>query len=163
MTKEQVDAIRAALAEAERDRPSGKGGNPMSLEPLSKVGGTLALYNAVYRSMSGDAAHVTADSLNGYALADPKGWVRGLKLGPTVEDLADTLFGSMWILTTVLEATGVFFARSGDDGIPAPGADRWSAFVEDRSKLVVRLMALGDPADYRPPLQAAKAGTSTFP
>ncbi len=160
MSKEQVDAVRAALADAERDRPSVKGGNPMSLEPLSKIGGTLALYNAVYRSMSGDAAHVTADSLNRHALADADGRVRGLKLGPTVDDLADTLFGSMWILATVLEATGVFFIRPASAGGPAQGVDRWSAFAEERSKLVARLMALGDPADYRPHPQAPTTGAA---
>ena len=160
MSKEQVDAVRAALADAERDRPSVKGGNPMSLEPLSKIGGTLALYNAVYRSMSGDAAHVTADSLNRHALADADGRVRGLKLGPTVDGLADTLFGSMWTLAAVLEATGVFFTRPAEDGGQAQGADRWSAFAEERSKLVARLMALGDPADFRPRPQVPTTGAA---
>ena len=160
MTKEQVDAVRAALADAERDRPLVKGGNPMSLEPLSKIGGTLALYNAVYRSMSGDAAHVTADSLNRHALASADGRVRGLKLGPTVDDLADTLFGAMWVLVTVLEATQIFFSRPEPAGGPAPDLARWSAFGEERSNLVARLMALGDPADYRSKAQAANPGAA---
>jgi hypothetical protein len=151
MTPAQVDAIRASIQDAERDHPLPKGpSNPMALEPLAKLGRTGALYNAVYRSTSGDAAHVTADSLNRHAQADRTGQVVGLKLGPAVTDLADTLFGAMWSLATALEAVQAFFCRPFGEGHTAVERGGWGPRDEARAELVNRLLALGDPSEYRP-------------
>ncbi len=53
--------------------------------------GMSALYNTVYRGISGDAAHVTADALNRHIQADDQADIECLIFEPSSKDLEDTL------------------------------------------------------------------------
>jgi hypothetical protein len=51
----------------------------------------IALYNAVFRAASGDSAHISLDALNRHVRADMDANIQGLRFGPDVSDLPDTL------------------------------------------------------------------------
>jgi Family of unknown function (DUF5677) len=101
MTPEQVAAINASIAEIDKEHPNLKR-DPLVLSTLAGKGPFIALYNAVYRVASGDAAHVSLDALNRHIRADAAGDIEGLKFGPEVEDLPDTLSIAISILALAL-------------------------------------------------------------
>jgi len=62
------------------------------------------LYLTVYRQTSGDAAHVTLNSLNRHIVSDAAGNIMGFKFSPTLDGIADTLSASIAALLCATEA-----------------------------------------------------------
>ena len=95
------------------------------------------LYNVIYRAASGDGAHTSIDGLNRHVRADQLANVVGLKFGPDVSDLAETLSDSMSLLAFATDAILALFS------VPQ--------FAVESSDCVAKWKALGTPGDYRPP------------
>ena len=101
MTQEQIEAVKRSIAEIDKEHPNLKR-DPFVLANLATKGPFIALYNAVYRVASGDAAHVSIDALNRHIRADAQANILGLKFGPELEDLPDTLSIAISILGLAL-------------------------------------------------------------
>jgi Family of unknown function (DUF5677) len=114
MTCQEVDAVKSTIAEAENDYPKVKELNhdPVAIAALADKAGVTALYNAVYRPTSGDAAHTSIDALNRHIQADAAGDIEGLKFGPDVGDLPATLSDAISVLGHGLAAVIEFFSLS---------------------------------------------------
>lgn len=106
MTPTEVDAVKAAITEAEESHPKAKQsrGDPVTIAALAKRAGVTALYNVVYRSTSGDAAHTSLDALNRHIQADGDGDITGLKFGPDTSDLPATLSDGISVMGHALNA-----------------------------------------------------------
>ncbi|EEF26623.1 conserved hypothetical protein [Ricinus communis] len=125
---EQIDSECPDIAKMKRD--------PVSIADLARDAGVTALYNVVYRSASGDAAHTSPDALNRHVKADMQGNIHGLKFGPETDDLPATLSDAISVLAHALHAVRQLFQlHRFDDDLRACEAS-WSA--------------LGVPAEYRP-------------
>jgi hypothetical protein len=70
MTAEQVDAVKSAIADIDKNHPESKR-DPFVLGKIEGDGQLIALYNAVFRAASGDAAHISLDALNRHAPIRP--------------------------------------------------------------------------------------------
>jgi hypothetical protein len=138
MTSEQVEAIKATIANADTEYPRAKtlSGDPVSIAALAQSAGATGLYNAIYRSTSGDAAHTSIDALNRHIRADSEANVVGLKFGPDVTDLAATLSDAMSVVGHALHIVIELF--------------KLHDFREELAQCVAAWKALGMPADYRP-------------
>jgi len=111
-------------------------GDPVSIAALAQRAGVTALYNAVFRSASGDGAHTSIDALNRHIRADSQANILGLKFGPAVDDLPATLSDSISVLGHALQAVLDLF--------------RLRHFADDLAQCVASWNALGVPADFRP-------------
>lgn len=72
MTAQELDAIRAVIVEIDKNRPNVKDlkKDPVGIAALAEQAGVNALYNVVYRSTSGDAAHTSIDALDRHIRVD---------------------------------------------------------------------------------------------
>ena len=106
MTPEQIDAVKATLAEADASHPAAKQlkADPIEIATLAQQSGVTALYNAVYRTTSGDAAHTSIDALDRHINADEDGNIQGLKFGPDVRDLPATLSDGISVIGHAIHA-----------------------------------------------------------
>ncbi len=66
-------------------------GLQINLSDLATKHGMGEIYDTFYRGLSGDAAHPTIMSLNRHAALDSDGWLIGLRWGPDVDDVDDTV------------------------------------------------------------------------
>lgn len=73
--------------------------------------GMTALYNTVYRGISGDAAHVTIDALTRHIKSDADNNVEHLTFRPSSDDLADTLSAGASAILHAMEALGRIFGQ----------------------------------------------------
>ena len=96
----------------------------------------MALYNTVYRSTSGDAAHTSLDALNRQIRVDASGDIAGMKFGPSSDDLSVTVSDAISVLGFALHAVADLFQITGLIDELATGVAEWKA--------------LGVPADYKP-------------
>ena len=147
MTPQEVDAVKATIADADTSRPQAKElkNDPVSIAALAERAGVIVLYNAVYRATSGDAAHTSIDALNRHVRADAHGNIQGLKFGPEVRDLPATLSDAMSVLGHALSAVIELFPLS--------------KFGDDLAKCIASWKALGMPGEYRP--GSSRAGAAT--
>lgn len=138
MATQEVDAVKAVIADADAKHPKAKTlkRDPVEIATLAQKTGLMALYNAVYRSASGDAAHTTIDSLNRHIRADDQANISGLKFGPDVSDLPATLSDAMSVLGHALHALTEYFELA--------------QFDDELAKCVAAWKVLGVPADFRP-------------
>lgn len=138
MTSEQVDAVKATVTEADKTHPRAQQlkGDPVSIATLAQQAGVTALYNAIYRSTSGDAAHTSIDALNRHISADAQANIVGLKFGPAADDLPATLSDAISVLGHALQAVIDVF--------------RLPQFSDDLARCVASWKALGVPMDFRP-------------
>lgn len=89
LTPQQLDGLEKISAEISAKYQSSK---PKSVKwdvVATRVGMTT-LYNTVYRGISGDAAHVTADALNRHIQANDQADIECLIFEPSSKDLEDT-------------------------------------------------------------------------
>lgn len=114
LTQADIDAIKATIAQADIDYPKGKDlkGDPIQLASLAQKSGSMTIYNAIFRWNSGDGAHTSLDSLNRHLLVDANGVVNGLRFGPEVADLPDTIHGALFVFSQALEAVFELFKLS---------------------------------------------------
>lgn len=147
MTPQEVDAVKATIVDADTRRPQAKElkNDPVSIAVLAEKAGVIVLYNAVYRSTSGDAAHTLIDAMNRHVRADAQGNIQGLRFGPEVRDLPATLSDAMAVLGYALSAVIELFPLS--------------KFGDDLAKCIASRKALGVPGEYRPDSRTAGATT----
>lgn len=140
MTPQEVDAVKTTIADADKSHPKVKQltGDPVAIAALAQQAGVMALYNAVYRSASGDAAHTSIDAMNRHIREDTHGDIQGLKFGPDVSDLPDTLSDAMSVLGHALHAVLEFFPLQ--------------QFSDDLARCIASWKALGVPSEYKPKL-----------
>ena len=114
MTAEDVVTVKAILADANESYPRVMDlkSDPVVIATLAQQAGVTALYNAIYRETSGDAAHTSLDALNRHICADSNNNVAGLKFGPDVTDLAITLSDLISVLGHGLNAVQELFHLS---------------------------------------------------
>lgn len=138
MTPQDVDAIRASIAEAEISNPKAKQmrSDPVGIAALAQKAGVTALYNAIFRITSGDAAHTTLDALNRHIRADADGNIHGLKFGPDISDLPDTLSDAISVLGHALHAVLEYFLLQ--------------QFSDDLVHCVAAWRTLGVPSEFKP-------------
>ena len=138
MTPQQVDDIKAKIADIDKNYPETKKikGDPISLDTLARTAGVNALYNVVYRLTSGDAAHTSIDALNRHVRADEQQKILGLKFGPEVGDLPHTLSDAMSVLGHALLAVLELFALS--------------QFSANLDQCIASWKALGVPEEFTP-------------
>jgi hypothetical protein len=145
MTEEQIASVRQAIVEVEREFPALRDmrGDPFKIEQVARIAGdeALALYNAIYRPTSTDAAHTSFEALNRHFKLGDDGSISGLNFGPNVSDLAGTLSAMASNLAYVIYvAIRAFGLRE--------------AYEPELGGLVGSLKALGTPDEYRPPSRA---------
>jgi hypothetical protein len=106
MTPHEIEAIKATITEADLNYPKAKElkADPMAIASLAQCAGLTVLYNVIYRPISGDAAHTSIDSLDRHIQADVNGEIEGLKFGPEVNDLPQTLSDAILVFMHALYA-----------------------------------------------------------
>ena len=137
MTAQEVDAVKAVIVDADVEHPKVKTlkNDPVAIATLAQQVGFTALYNAVYRSASGDAAHTSIDALNRHIRADDQASITGLKFGPDVSDLPATLSDAMSVLGHALHIVTEHF--------------KLAQFGDELAQCIATWKALGVPADFR--------------
>lgn len=105
----------------------------MKLEQAAKKAGISVLYDTVYRKTSGDAAHVTVDSLNRHLQRDLEQNITGLSFQPETKDLNDTLSGAISALLFSLFALGKTFGRNEYEQVVKIYTAKWKALVSTLS------------------------------
>lgn len=138
MTAQEVDAVKTVIADADAEHPKARAlkTDPIAIATLAQQTGFTALYNAVYRSASGDAAHTSIDALNRHIRADDQANITGLKFGPDVSDLPATVSDAMSVLAHALHAVTEHF--------------KLAQFGDELAQCIAAWKALGVPADFRP-------------
>ncbi|MFX1803094.1 DUF5677 domain-containing protein [Paraburkholderia sp. A1RO-5] len=138
MSPAETAAVKETLAELEVQFPQGKTltRDPVAVAVLAEKAGVMALYNTVFRSTSGDAAHTSLDALNRQIRVDANGDIAGMKFGPSGDDLPVTLSDAISVLGFALHAVADLFQIAG--------------LIDDLATCVAEWKALGVPADYKP-------------
>ena len=70
---------------------SGLQSEPLQIARAAELAGLTDIYDTYYRSLSNDAAHPSVTALNRHVSADESGLIKGLRWGPDVTDVEDTL------------------------------------------------------------------------
>jgi Family of unknown function (DUF5677) len=138
ITPAEAAAVKETIADAEAQFPQSKTlkADPVQIAALAEKAGVMALYNTVYRSTSGDAAHTSLDALNRHIRVDANGDIAGMKFGPSGDDLPATLSDAISVLGFALHAVADLFQIPG--------------LIDDLAARVGEWKALGAPADYKP-------------
>ncbi len=138
MTPEEAAAVKETISDVEAQFPQSKTltRDPVAVAALADKAGVAALYNTVYRSTSGDAAHTSLDALNRHIRVDANGDISGMKFGPSGDDLPATLSDAISVLGFALHAVADLFQ------IPE--------LINDLAACVADWKALGAPSDYKP-------------
>lgn len=134
-TPQEMDAIKVAIKRANIEHPRTSKGDPIKLIDLAQMAGVTALYNTVYRTTSGDAAHTSLDALDRHCGADAQMDITGFKFGPDVADLPSTLSDAISVfghaLNFILELLSL------------------SQFENDLAQCIAAWKDLGAPAEHR--------------
>jgi hypothetical protein len=75
-------------------KQSGENGARLNIEQAAKSAGLEAVYDAIYRGLSNDAAHPSLIALKRYCAVDENNEFKGLQFGPDVKDVEETLIHS---------------------------------------------------------------------
>jgi len=131
----EIAAVKASLAEADSAHPRAVGmkKDPINLENLAKQAGVTDLYIAVYRDLSGDAAHASLDGLNRHVRVDSEGEIIGLKFGPDVAALPDTLSSAMSTIGHALHPLLELFSLPQFEAELERRVKAWSALVSQKA------------------------------
>lgn len=70
---------------------SGLQSEPLQIARAAERAGLTDIYDTYYRGLSNDAAHPSVIALNRHVDADKNGLIKGLRWGPDVTDVEDTL------------------------------------------------------------------------
>lgn len=114
LTPDQLAGLKKISAEISEKYQFSK---PKSIKwdiVASRVGMTT-LYNTIYRGMSGDAVHVTADALNRHIQADGQADIECLIFEPTSKDIEDTMSACVSAMLHAIYALQQIFNRPGMD------------------------------------------------
>jgi len=134
LTPQQVQLLRVVVAEIDGRYPVRKPADVNLAAIAASVSG-MALYDLIFRSTSGDAAHSTLNSLVRHVVSDQDNNIIGLRFGPQTDDLADTLSGGISVLLHVLDAAIESFGLLDVRDQLAEALHRWKELVEaDRRK-----------------------------
>jgi hypothetical protein len=113
MTHEQKTAFTTEVAAIDSTHPTVKNmGDPINVHDLAVRTGLLATYNAIYRPVSGDAAHTSLFALERHVRADAAAAVQGLTFGPDTRDLASTLHAAISAFAPAVKAVALFFGKT---------------------------------------------------
>jgi hypothetical protein len=134
MTPEQVAAVTASIVDIDKNYPHLKR-DPLVLGNLAGDSSLIGIYNAVYRVASGDAAHISADALNRHIRADADSNIQGLRFGPDISDMPDTLSIAISVFGLAL--------------ITAINLFELQEFNEELGQCMEDWKALGIPAEYK--------------
>lgn len=73
---------------------SGLQSEPLQIARAAELAGLTDIYDTYYRGLSNDAAHPSVTALNRHVSADKSGFIMGLRWGPDVTDVEDTLMAA---------------------------------------------------------------------
>lgn len=134
LTPEQIQSLRMVVAEIDGRYPVRRPADVNLAAVAASVNG-MALYDLIFRSTSGDAAHTTLNSLVRHVVSDQDNNITGLRFGPQTDDLADTISGGISVLLHVLDAAIESFGLLDVRDQLAVVLHRWKELVEvDRRK-----------------------------
>lgn len=108
LSAEQVESVRKTLAEIAAKYPDGRPA-PVNWESVAQRVGMEDIYLTVYRSTSGDGAHVSMESLVRHVEADSDNEIENLRFHPSDEDLAWTMSYAISAVFCAAEALGRVF------------------------------------------------------
>jgi hypothetical protein len=113
MTDGQRATFAGEVATIDATHPAVKklGKDPIVIHDLAVRTGLLALYNAVYRPTSGDAAHASLFALDRHVRADAAAAIQGLTFGPSTLDLPSTLHASISAFAPAIKRLSCSSAR----------------------------------------------------
>ena len=121
---EQLEKLRevanAITAQYHPNRPKG-----INWDAAAKKAGMAALYNTVYRGISGDAAHVSIDALNRHIKSDADNNLEHLTFRPSSGDLADTLSAGASAMLHSMEALGRIYGQSSVSNLVSRLGEVW--------------------------------------
>jgi hypothetical protein len=129
LTPEQVQALQTVIGEIDGRYPGSKPSDINLATVAASVDG-MALYDLIFRSTSGVAAHTTLNSLVRHVVSDEDDNITGLRFGPQVEDLPDTLSGGISVLLHVLDAAIEGFGLLEFRAQLATCSDRWKELAD---------------------------------
>jgi hypothetical protein len=110
MSAAQLTEFKAAIASIDFTHPCVKDrGDPLIIASLALKTGLLWLYNAVYRPTSGDSAHTSLQTLERHVQADEASEIQGLRFGPDVANVCDTLSAAISTLLPAIKASITLF------------------------------------------------------
>jgi len=110
MSPEQLAEFKTAINQIDSTHPRVKDiKDPLNIATLASKTGLLWLYNAVYRPTSGDAAHTSLQTLERHVQADAAAEIQGLKFGPDVGNVCDTLSAAISTLMPAIRASIMLF------------------------------------------------------
>jgi len=99
---EQFVKLRNVIQEIDAEYPDTKP-KDIRLEQVAIDVDGISIYNLIIRPTSGDAAHVNLDALMRHMVTDSAGNISGLRFGPDLSDLADTLSLTVSVLLNTLD------------------------------------------------------------
>ena len=124
LEQDKTDKLKVLLDELE-NRPSGG----INWEQAARKAGMSVLYDTVYRGTSGDAAHVTIDSINRHLKKDNEQNITGLSFRPESNGLNDTISCAISALLFSLNALGTSLRRIDYEQIVEIYNAKWKALV----------------------------------
>lgn len=137
MTPQEMHAVEATITAANIEHPRAKTltSDPINVFNLAQLAGVTALYNTVYRTTSGDAAHTSPDALDRLCRVDAQRDIIGFKFGPDVADLPNTLSDAISVLGHALNSILELLSLS--------------QFENDLAQCIAAWKDLGAPAEDR--------------
>jgi hypothetical protein len=86
-----ANELTKLAAFVDEQRQSGVTAKPLKMIDAARLAGLDSIYDTYYRGISNDAAHPSIVALNSYVETDSSGEIVGLKWGPEVADIEDTM------------------------------------------------------------------------
>jgi hypothetical protein len=88
LNAEHVEKLTRFMSDFESLGMSAK---PINIADAARSAGLIDIYDVYYRGLSTDASHASVTALNRYVEADEHSMIVGLRWGPEVSDVQDTL------------------------------------------------------------------------
>ena len=107
--------------------------HPVIHQSTHDVPGNLALYNAVYRPISGDAAPASLFALDRHVRADVAAAIQGSTFGHDVKDLPSTLHASISASAPTIHASTLLFGATDFQAELEQCTVAWKAHPPDAS------------------------------
>jgi len=104
LSMDDIDALQSRIDEIDKNYPDAKDleGDPIKVRSLADTYGTASLYNVVYRTTSGNAAHASLGTLKRHVKNVPHLALQRFKFGPEEENLAATLSDALMVISHAL-------------------------------------------------------------
>jgi hypothetical protein len=88
LNAEQIERLTRFMSNFEN---SGMSAKPVNIADAARSAGLIDIYDTYYRGLSTDASHASVTALNRYVEADERSMIVGLRWGPEVSDVQNTL------------------------------------------------------------------------